>query len=583
MSPHEQGSPPGKATTPKLAPATNENRPQPTRNGPPTWRAKVADLSYEDTLVWARDRCERPPTRDEYEQAQGRPAPRFERNAPEPEYLAVERVEALDALTVEPNSRPIVHGFVPVSSIKSERIAWLWSNYIPLGDVTLFAGMEKAGKSLLCCNLAAQVSTGTLDGDLYGLPARALYLTREDRIGAVVKPRLVLAGADLDLVMVEAVDDDRPVTPDRIAAACAEGVRLVILDPLTLFLDGLDDERSDLRVRASLAPVVRLAQEQRTAVIGIKHMNKGEGRAALNRVSGSRAYTAAVRSILMVTDDPEHDGGHLLFAQGNLAESSSGLGYTIDGRPVDLDDGTNQNHPAIGWREASSSVTLASALAHTDRPDGDGGEGATPRDAARLFLLEVLSSGEVEGRDVKLMARESDIAKNTLQRAAKSLGVEYRNEGFGKEFRTWWGLPRNDDSTPTPSTQSHLENVGLSVESGVECDDGSTTQPQLMQSTPTLDDGVECGPSGVECNEDDKTPRVEQRWSERLADDLVAYVDLPAQGAQSPDGEHVERLDVSGREGRTCPRCGTSAPNLYGIEEPRVCLSCFHQDQATRS
>ena len=122
----------------------------------------------------------------------------------------------------------------------------------------MLAGSEKVGKSLLCCELVARASHGQLDGDWFGRPVRCLYLTAEDRISHVVAPRMRLAGVDPSLVLVGHRTVARPSRLARIAAAIRSGVRLIVLDPLVLFLDGLDDENTDLKVRQALDPVVRL-------------------------------------------------------------------------------------------------------------------------------------------------------------------------------------------------------------------------------------------------------------------------------------------------------------------------------------
>ena len=54
----------------------------------------------------------------------------------------------------------IPHGFVSLDTLESKAIRWAWQARIPIGEVTLLAGYEKAGKSLLCIELAAQASRG---------------------------------------------------------------------------------------------------------------------------------------------------------------------------------------------------------------------------------------------------------------------------------------------------------------------------------------------------------------------------------------------------------------------------------------
>lgn len=356
---------------------------------------------------------------------------------------------------------PRGHGFVPIDEIRTEAIRWAWEGFVPAGEVTLLAGYEKVGKSCFCGELVARASQGQLEGDWYGSPVPCLYLTAEDRVSHVVVPRLQLAGADRQLVMVEPPGSTQPVTLARITAAIRAGVRLVVLDPLVLFLDDLDDENTDLKVRSSLAPVIHLAQETDTAIVGIKHTNKAEGKSILNRVAGSRGYTAAVRAILFAADDPESpdptNPDRLLYAKGNLAASMLARRYHIEGQPVLLDDGNEREHARIVWK-GNSTVQIEDAFARSDRPGAAGGK--RPGEHATEFLLDVLADGPVLAVDVKQAARDADISIVTLKRAKQGLGVESRREGFGRGSQVWWALPeddrqdRSDDDRPTGPVHS---------------------------------------------------------------------------------------------------------------------------------
>lgn len=368
---------------------------------------------------------------------------------------------------------PAAHGFIPASAVRTEAIWWLWQDRIPLGELTLLAGNEKSGKSLLCCELAARASRGQLLGSRFGETVTALYLTAEDRVSHVVAPRLRLAGADMDNVLVETVDDHRPVTLERIAAAVATaGVRFIVLDPLSLFIAdrlGDGDERGDLKVRAAMHPVINLAQRYGVAIVGIKHTNKGEGRALLNRVAGSRAYTAAARALLFVADDPDAtdplNPDRLIFPRGNLTTTTAALRYRIEAATIVLDDGEAREHPRIVWR-GESDRSAEEAFARTDRGPVDD-KPRRPRDpdsataAAMAWLADALAGrGEVPSSDVLDMARDEKIAARTVQRAAHELGVRRRREGFGQGSAVFWELPDgiydiHIDAKQMPTRQPH--------------------------------------------------------------------------------------------------------------------------------
>lgn len=68
---------------------------------------------------------------------------------------------------------------------------------VPLGAITILGGPPKQGKSTWGFDLAARLSRGEADGDLYGEPVASVLLSFEDHHGATVIPRLIAARADL--------------------------------------------------------------------------------------------------------------------------------------------------------------------------------------------------------------------------------------------------------------------------------------------------------------------------------------------------------------------------------------------------
>ena len=56
------------------------------------------------------------------------------------------------------------------SQIKPRPVRWLWPDRIPAGALTLLAGREGIGKSLVGVHLAAQLTRGTLPGGRHGKP-----------------------------------------------------------------------------------------------------------------------------------------------------------------------------------------------------------------------------------------------------------------------------------------------------------------------------------------------------------------------------------------------------------------------------
>jgi hypothetical protein len=73
----------------------------------------------------------------------------------------------------------------PASEIEREQVEWLFPERVPLGMLTILAGVGGLGKGMWSCLLASQT------------PGVTLIATAEDHTGATVRPRLEAVEADL--------------------------------------------------------------------------------------------------------------------------------------------------------------------------------------------------------------------------------------------------------------------------------------------------------------------------------------------------------------------------------------------------
>jgi len=73
--------------------------------------------------------------------------------------------EIVSGLTPRPGSSLEL---VAASDVRIERVRWAWENRIPLRAVTLLAGLEGLGKTVLMLWLLAKLTRGTLPGELFG-------------------------------------------------------------------------------------------------------------------------------------------------------------------------------------------------------------------------------------------------------------------------------------------------------------------------------------------------------------------------------------------------------------------------------
>jgi putative DNA primase/helicase len=221
-------------------------------------------------------------------------------------------------------------------------------------------------------------------------------------------------------------------------------VKMIIIDPISAYLGiGKVDSFRATDVRAVLSPLKELAEELRVSVLGIMHFNKKiDVTNVLLRISDSLAYGAASRHVYAVVNDP--DNYRRLFVKGknNLARyEQKTLAFGIEEREVGVDKRTGLaiRRPYIIWHDEPVDITAAEAIqAVVDN------KSPSARDYAKQFLIALLSNGPVVSKEVHEGAKENGIAKKTLERAARDLGVDIKHDGplNDKGERTWqWHPP----------------------------------------------------------------------------------------------------------------------------------------------
>lgn len=338
--------------------------------------------------------------------------------------------------------------------LKPEAINWIWPGYLAAGKFHILGGAPSTGKTTIGMSFAATVTTGGNwpDGSYAPLGNVVIWSGEDDPRDTLI-PRLILSGADLSRVyFVGDVTDStgkRPFDPSRdmkpLADALAEigNVRLLIVDPIVSAIAG--DSHKNAEVRRGLQPLVDLAGLMRCALVGITHFSKGTGgRDPVERITGSLAFGALARVVLVAARHQEEDeGGNtkrvLLRAKSNIGSDDGGFEY-------DIEQGELNDHPGV----ASSFVKwgtpvegAARELLATADSTGDDGDGGTMGDAER-FLSDLLAGGPLPSKAVKADADGAGYAWATIRRAQKSLGVEAIKMGgeFGGKGAQWvWRIP----------------------------------------------------------------------------------------------------------------------------------------------
>jgi len=349
----------------------------------------------------------------------------------------------------------------PASTIAPKRAKWLWAGRIALGTLALLAGREGIGKSTITYWIAARITKGELPGECWGKPRSVIVSATEDSWAHTIVPRLIAAGADLELVFrIEATTITAgrgelllPSDIDRLQVAAMQlSTALLILDPLVARLGELDTHK-DAEVRKALEPLTRVAEIEQFSIIGLMHHNKGGGGDPLQLVMGSKAFTAVARSVHTVVPDPDDDDKELCWfgtAKNNLGPVNTLplLSYRTETYLLPLDDDPEPCVTSrVKWGEESmrSMYDLMTEATQTEGPILQWKEIAD-------WILDHLEAegGSADRPDIIAAANKLKYAQRTVEYALTKLtkaGKVTSKRGFQQAAHYTLATPSSSDVT----------------------------------------------------------------------------------------------------------------------------------------
>ena len=315
---------------------------------------------------------------------------------------------------------------IKMSEVQSQEIEWLWYPFIPYGKLTIVQGDPGDGKTTLILNIAAKLSKGEgLDDDMkLTEPMNIIYQTAEDGLADTVKPRLEMAGADCErIVVIDESDKSLSMADERLEEAIIQtGARMLILDPIQAYLGGGMDMNRANEARDMTKRLGALAEKYKCAIILIGHMNKASGSKSTYRGLGSIDIQATARSVLLVArlrDKPNirimaHD-------KSSLAPAGDAIGFEM----------TEDNGMV---RIGPYDITIDELLS------GNEGRGKKKLDIAENFIKEYFGTNKViPSNEIMMEAAKRSIKRNTLLSAKKKLGITSDKEKAedGTIYWTW--------------------------------------------------------------------------------------------------------------------------------------------------
>lgn len=297
---------------------------------------------------------------------------------------------------------------IKMSEVDSQEVEWLWYPFIPYGKLTIIQGDPGDGKTTLVLNIAAKLSKGEgLDGEMkMQEPVNVIYQTAEDGLADTVKPRLEMAGADCDKILViDESDKSLSMTDERLEEALIKTkARVLILDPIQAYLGGGMDMNRANEARDMTKRLGALAEKYQCAILLIGHMNKAAGNKAAYRGMGSIDFFAVARSVLLVGRvEGEANIRAVVQIKNNLAAFGHAKAFELS------EDGFRW----IGDYDITADEVLGGIAPKANKLE-----------QAKQMLRELSeTSNAVQSKEVFDMAEEQGISKRTLENAKKELGI----------------------------------------------------------------------------------------------------------------------------------------------------------------
>jgi hypothetical protein len=310
-----------------------------------------------------------------------------------------------------------------MSDVVESEPQFLLYPYIVKGALTILDGSMGRGKSTFTCNIAAAVTTGKPPPFADEIEqGTVLFMSAEDDASRVLKPRLIIAGADTSKVRYQEEPfslDDRGLTLLRLELA-ANTPALVVIDPILAFMKDGADGNSAVETMHFMVHIDQLAKEFDTAILIVRHLRKSRADTPMHQGIGSISISARVRSGLILAVHPD-DPNKRAVAHGKANYSE--LGPTI---VFDLENTGPRSHPKLRWHQSDPSLTAEMLLAP---PEQERGRPPRERDAAVTWLESLLRKAPTKKATLDTLAEAKGITQSTLRRAADTLRVVKSKDG----------------------------------------------------------------------------------------------------------------------------------------------------------
>jgi putative DNA primase/helicase len=343
-----------------------------------------------------------------------------------------------------------------MEQVEMTELKWLWPDKIPSGNVCILSGKPGKGKTLTLIDWVARVTTGSdwPDGakNEYG-PRKVLLCSAEDGAGDTIKPRLVVAGADLSKVLrfrmtTRLKDSDNEhsailnLKKDLIMLTSYveknPDISVLVLDPLSSYIGGVNLNK-DEEIHPLMDKLILLGHKTGLTIFALVHSNKRSDVDAMQQVMGAASVAGSARTVWTFAQDTEDETLYrMVNTKGNLLRNKNGFEYQIVGVDIDI-NGKLVNHPRIQWGKETN--MRADDVLKAERNNKDS------KDTKSIMATAIIKSMlPCKAKDVYRKAEDEGVSIETIKRAKYQLaGIVTRQRN--KEW--WWWF---EDNPPAPDT-----------------------------------------------------------------------------------------------------------------------------------
>jgi hypothetical protein len=332
---------------------------------------------------------------------------------------------------------------VPLSSVESKPVPWLWRPYLAYGMIHLLSGEPGCGKTWLALAFAAALTVGKIP--YVGEPCRphdVVYLSIENDPEYVVRPRFDSLKGDSDRlhVLQGAVTGEGPKArregvrlsdiPLLDAALKQTKARLLVVDPIQSFLGGEVDMHRSNETRPILDNLKTLARKHGTSLLILRHFAKATAGSPMNRGLGTIDLTAAARTEMHAGRRDQQSA--MVHVKTNIGPIGESIGYELK------DD-------VFLWTGATSISALdlaANGMAEEDRD---------AISEAAQYLEDTLKGGAKPAGEIFSEAKDMGFSTSTIRRAKIRLGVKTRKKSGEKYGKFEWYMEGWEDGQVPPS------------------------------------------------------------------------------------------------------------------------------------